>query len=252
MRRGTAVKNRQGFEEKSRLGRLLVNRGYLSDDQLDDGLRLQRETGQRLGEVFVQSGWITERDLQRALKHQSRYRYAAALVTMVVLPFQPVISFASSGQSSNDQGSADAGQMINEGAFQPMTDEDMADVSGQGDARMFGQFEQVNSMPEAERGEGGANASDPDAIEALKLVTSVFVPVLNFLDSEMTISGVHYREDESRFAITNDGGLKLAFPERIEQVRMDNIRVGSGPSMGNVTISDVRFHAGSSMTIYTR
>ena len=45
---------RQGFEEKSRLGRLLINRGYLSGGQVNEGLRLQRETGQRLGEVFIQ------------------------------------------------------------------------------------------------------------------------------------------------------------------------------------------------------
>ena len=61
---------RQGFEEKSRLGRLLVNRGYLSETQLEDGLRLQREAGQRLGEVFIQSGWISEKELNRVLKHQ--------------------------------------------------------------------------------------------------------------------------------------------------------------------------------------
>ncbi|MBC7182164.1 MAG: pilus assembly protein PilB, partial [Marinobacter sp.] len=56
---------RQGIEEKSRLGRLLVNRGYLSEGQLEDGLRVQRETGQRLGEVLVQAGWITRKELDR-------------------------------------------------------------------------------------------------------------------------------------------------------------------------------------------
>lgn len=246
------MKNRQGFEEKSRLGRLLLNRGYLSASQLEEGLRLQRETGQRLGEVFVQCGWVTERELNRVLKHQTRYRNAAALVTMVVLPLQPMISFASGGQSSNDQDLADAGQMIAEGKFKPMTDQDMAGVAGQGNARIFEQFAQVGSMPDAARGEGAADASDPDAIEALKLATNVFVPVLNFLDSELTISGVHYRQDVPRFAIRNDGSLELALPERIEQIRMENIRVGSSPSMGNITISDVRFQAGSSMTISTR
>ena len=245
------MKNRQGFEEKSRLGRLLINRGHLSVSQLEEGLRLQRETGQRLGEVFVQSGWVTERELNRVLKHQTRYRNAAALVTMVVLPLQPMISFASSGQT-NDQGKADAGQMISEGKFKPMTDQEMAGVAGQGNARIFEQFAQVGSMPDAARGEGAADANDPDAIEALKLATNVFVPVLNFLDSELTISGVHYRQDVPQFAIRNDGSLELALPERIEQIRMENIRVGSSPSMGNITISDVRFHAGSSMTISTR
>ncbi len=247
------MKNRQGFEEKSRLGRLLVNRGYLSDSQLDEGLRLQRETGQRLGEVLVQAGWITERELHRVLKHQTRYRNAAALVTMVVLPFQPMISFASSSQSGNDQSAADAGQMISEGKFQPLSDAEMAGVSGRGGgARLFEQVAQVGFMPAAATGDEGPNAGDPDSMEALKLATSIFVPILSFLDSEMTISGVHYREGVPQFALRHDGGLELALPERIEQIRMENIRVGSGPSMGNITISDVRFHAGSSMTIYTR
>lgn len=246
------MKNRQGFEEKSRLGRLLVSRGYLSVSQLEEGLQVQRETGQRLGEVFVQNGWITERELHKVLKHQARFRKAAALVTVAVLPFQPMISFAASNQGGNDQGLADAGQMIKEGNFQPLTEQEMSGVSGQGDAALFDQFAQVASMPAAAIGEGGADASDPDAVEALKLVSNVFVPVLNFLDSEMTISGVHYRQDVPRFSITNDGGLQLAMPERIEQIRMENIRVGSSPSMGNITISDVQFHAGSTMTVYTR
>lgn len=246
------MKHSQGFEEKSRLGRLLVNRGYLSGTQLEEGLQLQRETGQRLGEVFVQSGWITERELHRVLKHQKRYRNAAALVTMVALPFQPMVSFAASNQNGNDLGAADAGQMISEGGFEPMTDSEMASVSGRGDAALFEQFAQVGSMPGAAQGAGDADASDPDAVEALKLASGVFVPVLNFLDSDLSVSGVHYREGVPRVAIRNDGGIDLALPERIEQIRMDNIRVGSGPSMGNVTISDVRFHAGSSMTIHTR
>lgn len=247
------MKNRQGFEEKSRLGRLLINRGYLSDGQLAEGLRLQRETGQRLGEVFVQSGWITERDLQRVLKHQTRYRHAAALVTMVVLPLQPMVSFASSSQTNESgQGAADAGQMVSEGRLKALTDQEMADVSGRGDDSLFDRFAQVGSMPAAAKDKGKPGTSAPDAIEALKLVTSVAVPVLNFLDSEVSISGVHYREGEAPVSITGDGGLELALPERIEQIRMENIRVGASPSMGNITISDVRFHAGSSMTIRAR
>lgn len=246
------MKNRHGFEEKSRLGRLLISRGYLSDKQLEEGLRLQRQTGQRLGEVFVQSGWITERELHRVLRHQSRYRHAAALVTMVVLPFQPMVSFASGGSTGSDQGSADAGQMVGKRTFQPLSDQEMAGVSGRRDAALFDQFSKVNSMPGPERGEGRPDASDPDAVEAIKLATNVFVPVMNFLDSELTISGVHYREDVPRFAIGNDGELALAMPERIEQIRMANIRVGSGPSMGNITISDVRFSADSRMVIHAR
>ncbi|MEX0603199.1 MAG: hypothetical protein WD623_01805 [Marinobacter sp.] len=49
---------------------MLVNRGYLSEDQLETGLRLQRETDQRLGEVLIQAGWVSDRELQRVLRHQ--------------------------------------------------------------------------------------------------------------------------------------------------------------------------------------
>lgn len=247
------MKHSQGYEEKSRLGRLLINRGYLSGSQLKEGLQLQRETGQRLGEVFVQSGWITERELHRVLKHQKRYRNAAALVTMAVLPFQPMLSFASNNQTGGEQGLADAGQMVSEGGFQPLTEVEMADVSGQRDPGLFGQLDHVSAIATAVRAEGGSSgATAPDAIEALKFAANIFAPTLNFLDSELTISGVHYRQDTPQFAFRNDGGLDVAFPERIEQIRMENIRVGSGPSMGTVTISDVNFHAGSGMTIHAR
>ena len=93
-----------------------------------------------------------------------------------------------------------------------------------------------------------------DVIEGLKLTANIFVPVLNFLESDFIISGVHYRDGEPRYAVRDDGALMLAFPERIEKIRMDNIRVtgSQGPSMGSVSIHDIRFHPDSTMTIHTR
>ncbi|MDF0750599.1 pilus assembly protein PilB [Marinobacter sp. 71-i] len=245
------MKIRQGFEEKSRLGRLLINRGYLSESQLEEGLRLQRETGQRLGEVFVQSGWITERELHRVLKHQSRYRNAAALVTMAVLPFQPLISFAAGNPSNDSRDTSNSGQLYERSGFAPLNDEEMAGVSGQGDQTLMERLANVSAMVGED---GGAGQVEPDVVEGLKLTANIFVPVLNFLDSDLTISGVHYRDDVPRYAIRDDGGLTMAFPERIEQIRMDNIRVSGsqGPSMGNIAIDNIRFHPDSQMTIYTR
>ena len=246
------MKNRQGFEEKSRLGRLLVNRGYLSDGQLEESLKLQRDTGERLGEIVVQAGWITERELHRVLKHQTRYRNAAALVTMVILPFQPMISAASESRSGDDQGAADAAQMISEGNFKPMTDAEMSGVTGQAGAEIFEQFAQVSSMTTTADSTGELGLAQPDGVETLKFAANLFVPVLNFLDSELTVSGVHYGNNQPRLSVANDGAVTVAFPERIEQIRMDNIRVmGSDQSMGNIIVSDLRFHD-TSMTIRTR
>jgi hypothetical protein len=243
------VRIRQGFEEKSRLGRLLINRGYLSEGQLDEGLRLQRETGQRLGEVFIQAGWISEKELYRVLKHQSRYRNAAALVTMVTLPFQPLVTFAASNSAEASQSALEAGELYERGNLAPLSESELATISGQGDPTLLERIGVVSSMAENPTGDGSA-----DVIEGLKLTANIFVPVLNFLDSDLSISGVHYREGEPRYRVREDGALMLAFPERIEEIRMDNIRVSGsqGASMGNVSIHDIRFHPDSQMTIYTR
>nr|WP_284048111.1 pilus assembly protein PilB [Marinobacter sp. ATCH36] len=215
---------------------MLINRGYLSVSQLQKGLRLQQETGQRLGEVFVQSGWITERELQRVLKHQSRYRNAAALVTMAVLPFQPLVSFAASNGTSESRDFSEAGQLYEQPGFAPMNDKELAGVYGQG------------------REQGDIREPEPEVVEGLTVTTNIFVPLLNFLDSDLTITGVHYRGNEPRYELLANGGMRMAFPERIEQIRMDNIRVSGsrGPSMGNITIDNIRFHPDSKMTIYTR
>lgn len=246
---------RQGFEEKSRLGLLLVNRGYLSEGQLEDGLRLQRDTGQRLGEVLMQAGWISERELQRVLKHQSRYRNAAALFTMVTLPFQPLVSFAAnsgSGASASEQG---AGELYAQRGLSALDDAELAAIAGQGDPSLLQHIDTVSTMPgAAEQAQGKDPAVGMDVIEGIRLTANMFVPVLNFLDSELTITGMHYRKDAPRFQVRSDGGLVLAFPERIEKIRMDNIRVSGGqtPAIGNVSINDIRFHPDSRMTIYTR
>lgn len=246
---------RQGVEEKSRLGRLLVNRGYLSEGQVEDGLKVQRETGQRLGEVFIQAGWITEKELDRVLKHQSRYRNAAALVTMVTLPFQPMVTLAAGNNANATQGSTQAGELYQAGNLAPLTEAELAAVSGQGDPSLLDRVRLIGPMAsQPAGGDGEPQSPEADVIEGLKLTANILIPVLNFLESDLSISGVHYREGEPRYSVREDGALVLAFPERIEEIRMDNIRVSSnqGASLGNVSIQDIRFHPDSRMTIYTR
>jgi len=249
------VRIRQGFEEKSRLGRLLINRGYLSEGQLEQALSVQRDTGQRLGEVLITSGWVSEKELHRVLKHQSRYRNAAALVTMVALPFQPLVSLASTNTNGANAPS-EAGELYERSGFAPMSESEMSAVSAQSGVGLVERIGNVSTMP---GNASSADTNDPeatglDAVEGIRLAANIFVPVLSFLDSDLTISGVHYREGEPRFSIREDGALRLAFPERIEEIRMDNIRVSGNqsPPMGNVSLHNIRFHPDSQMTIYTR
>ncbi|BES71244.1 hypothetical protein RE428_22620 [Marinobacter nanhaiticus D15-8W] len=245
------MRTTQGHQEKSRLGRLLINRGYISEYELDNALQQQRASGALLGEVLIASGWITERELSRVLKHQKRYRHAAAFMAMVTLPLQPVVTLASSSPGSAAAASQ-SGQTYSESlGFAPLSEDEMSNVSGQATDSLLARIEHVGQMPaDAEAGlEESANA-----VEGLKLVANTFVPILNFLDSDLTISGVHYRADRPRLELLADGGLRLALPERIELIEMNDIRVSgsTGPSMGNVSLHDIRFDPASHMTIYAR
>jgi type IV pilus assembly protein PilB len=65
---------------RKRLGDLLVEAGMLKQEQLDTALR-EKEEGQKLGDVFLQKGYITEQRLievlefQLGIPHVSLYRY---------------------------------------------------------------------------------------------------------------------------------------------------------------------------------
>jgi general secretion pathway protein E len=53
-----------------RLGEILVERRGLSSEDLDRALRLQKESGERIGTMLVRLGMISERDLACALAEQ--------------------------------------------------------------------------------------------------------------------------------------------------------------------------------------
>ena len=52
------------------LGRLLVEQGLLTDDELERALILQQATGKRLGETIVELGFVSGPDLASALATQ--------------------------------------------------------------------------------------------------------------------------------------------------------------------------------------
>lgn len=225
--------------EKSRLGRLLVNRGYITEQQLAAALASQRESGLKLGEILVQQGLVTQKELDRTLKHQSRYRYAAAFVAMTVTPLQPLISFASPALPAPTSGSRVEAFEIR-GGMQPLDEVEMASVSAQGimdDVQVI-----YDLMKEQE---------NPDTVEALKSLSKILMPVWQVLDVDLTIDGVHYDPDRTNVVVTSDGGFNVPLPTRIEQVRIDNIRVAgsTGASFGNIVMENIQFSDTASLVI---
>lgn len=53
------------------LGRLLVEKGLLSEAELEAALAEQPRSGRRLGEILLEHGWICRPSLTRALAEQS-------------------------------------------------------------------------------------------------------------------------------------------------------------------------------------
>lgn len=52
------------------LGDILVKHNYITAEQLEIALKRQRETFQPLGEIIVQAGWITPQEMSHALREQ--------------------------------------------------------------------------------------------------------------------------------------------------------------------------------------
>ncbi|MDU7904532.1 MAG: hypothetical protein E7J33_03090 [Peptostreptococcaceae bacterium] len=47
------------MSQKVRIGDKLVEKGYISREQLDRALKLQNGTGKRIGEILIEQGIIT-------------------------------------------------------------------------------------------------------------------------------------------------------------------------------------------------
>jgi hypothetical protein len=70
-----ALMDQASDAKRTALGTLLIERGYIDQEQLDEALRLSAENGERLGEVIVRQGWASEEDLAKVLAEQWHLRY---------------------------------------------------------------------------------------------------------------------------------------------------------------------------------
>lgn len=59
--------------KKIRLGDVLVERGVITQEQLEQGLQLQKGSGRKLGETLIGEGFTTEEAIGRALSNQLGY-----------------------------------------------------------------------------------------------------------------------------------------------------------------------------------
>ena len=70
------------------LGEVLLEREALSEAELQDALRLQRETGRRLGEILVQRGYVSAQELVAAVIDQHGLDGVLATTTLAPTPLR--------------------------------------------------------------------------------------------------------------------------------------------------------------------
>ena len=72
------------------LGEVLLERGALSEAELEEALRLQRETARRLGEILVERGYVSAQELVAAVIDQHGLEGATAMTTLAATPLRSV------------------------------------------------------------------------------------------------------------------------------------------------------------------
>jgi len=71
----------------TRLGQILLARGDITEQQLEEALSLQATNGQPVGACLQQLGYISEKTLKKALRRQAWLKPCAACLTCLVAPF---------------------------------------------------------------------------------------------------------------------------------------------------------------------
>jgi len=83
-----ADKEKTNPSREHALGVLLIRKGTISKEQLEQALGEKERNGRRIGDIFVEHGWATSRDLAHALAEQYNLEFVEILET----PIEPEVA----------------------------------------------------------------------------------------------------------------------------------------------------------------
>jgi hypothetical protein len=222
-------------KEQSRLGQILVKKKLISDAQLQDAIRRQSSSGERLGDILTAWSGVSSQHIEAALRAQRNLRLAASLVTAMMAPLQAYAAAPAPAVESTQFETApkpSKGLVAIDGVSAQGLQQELLDLV---DKRSSGQ-------------KSGA--------EVLGTMAKLMNPILGFLESDMTIKDVVYDPKKAMATPNPDGSITLSMPSSIGEISFKNIRpvaVGGigGPSMGSITLRDIQFND-TKVTIHHR
>lgn len=74
-------------QQPYRLGDLLIKKHVIAVWQLDEALQFQKSNGLQLGEALIALGYVSQRQINKALKKQNYIRLYAACAAFFMAPF---------------------------------------------------------------------------------------------------------------------------------------------------------------------
>lgn len=80
--------------KEHRLGELLVKRGYITEEQLQEALQESRETGEKIGKTLINLGHITTFQLYRKIIMQWQLRFGTIGILLMMQVFAPITAYA--------------------------------------------------------------------------------------------------------------------------------------------------------------
>lgn len=226
----------QRTHERSRLGRLLIEKGIISEAQLNKAIEQQKQSGQKLGEILTEWNLATKRQINGVLRRQRNLRMATAVATALLGPIQAFAAApAPITQTTASQSASRSG------GLQAMSEDELGDVTAQGITQ-----DRLTDLAK--------HSSDGDGLAVIKDVAKLMNPILQMLDSETSMKDVVYDADNAKAVVNRDGSVTLRLPSSIGELSVRNIRVKGdteGYSMGSIVIRGIDLR-GSSITVAGR
>ncbi|XLZ72729.1 hypothetical protein ABT364_12390 [Massilia sp. SR12] len=208
-------------------GQLLVKHKLVTEEQLLSAIEQQRQTGQRLGEIFAEWNLVTQQHVQDMLRKQRRVRTAAALIGAIFAPLEAYAAEAVAAAPAVV--SAPAILPRSDGLPAPLAEGELDAVSAQGlDDELVRQVRDQLKR---------------NGVEVIGDLAKLVNPVLGVLDSDVSVHNVVYAANRAASTINPDGSISLKLPTTIGEINFSNIRVHGAapgsPSFGSISIRGI-------------
>ena len=240
--------------KKSQLGQLLLKKKLISEDQLNQAIDHQKNTGQRLGDIFTEWNLVTQHQIQGMLRKQRNVRRMATIVTALIAPLQvyaaaaaPIPVVQTQTSTNERHGSL---RMLNEAELSDVVGQGMLDDTLNNWLTLNGSANTNLTLQNLANGSYNTLSKQSSGLQVMGDLLTVLNPLLGLLSAQTTMKDVVYSPANAVSLLNPDGSITLNLPSSIGEISFKNIRVmgSTGPSFGSIDIKGINL-IGTTVTL---